>query len=96
MLLGCHDSSICLAAETVVPACFKTLMALLHTRHGSVRELSAVVLRQMTPSILGLADSGGAASSKSAPLSANPKHITAVRLRALQFTQDVARYSPPL
>ncbi len=66
-------------------------MALLHTRHGSVRELSAVVLRQMTPNILGLADSAGAAASKSVSTSANPKHIVAVRSQALHFTQDVAR-----
>ena len=68
-------------------------MALLHTRHGSVRELSAVVLRQMTSNILGLADSAGAAASKSASTSANPKHIIAVRLQALQFAKAVAKYA---
>jgi len=85
-------SSVCALADDVVKACFKTLMALLHTRHGSVRELSAVVLRQMTPNILGLADSAGAAASKSVSSSANPKHIMAIRSQALHFTQDVARY----
>lgn len=85
-------SPVCHLADDVVKACFKTLMALLHTRHGSVRELSAVVLRQMTPNILGLADSAGAAASKSVSSSANPKHIMAIRSQALLFTQDVARY----
>lgn len=68
-------------------------MTLLHTRHGSVRELSAVVLRQMTANILGLADSAGAAATKAVPASAHPKHLVAVRTQALKFVRDVARCS---
>ena len=89
-----HDritQSHLLTADSVTQACVKALMALLHTRHGSVRELSAVVLRQMTANILGLADSAGAAATKAVPTAAHPKHIAAVRLQALQFVQDVAR-----
>ena len=82
-----------MSADNVVQACFKTLMALLHTRHGSVRELSAVALRQMTANILGLADSTGAAATKAVPTSAQPKHIVAVRSQALKFVRDVARCS---
>lgn len=81
------------SADQVLQACFKALMALLHTRHGSVREVSAVVLRQMTTNILGLAESTGAAATKAVPTSANPKHIIAVRSQALKFVQDVARCS---
>ncbi|KAL3140652.1 hypothetical protein ABBQ32_005218 [Trebouxia sp. C0010 RCD-2024] len=80
-------------ADSVIQACFKALMALLHIRHGSVRELSAVVLRQMTANILGLADSTGAAATKAVPTAVHPKHIAAVRLQALQFVQDVSRHS---
>lgn len=82
-----------MSADSVVQACFKTLMALLHTQHGSVRELSAVVLRQMTANILGLADDIGAAATKAVPTSAHPKHIVAVRSQALSFVRDVARCS---
>lgn len=81
-----------LTADSVIQACFKALMALLHIRHGSVRELSAVVLRQMTANILGLADSTGAAATKAVPTAVHPKHIAAVRLQALQFVQDVSRF----
>lgn len=87
-LKGHNTQSNLLTADSIPQACFKALMAVLHTRHGSVRELSAVVLRQMTANILGLADSTGAAA---APSAAHPKHMAAVRLQALQFVQDVAR-----
>lgn len=83
-------SKLC-TADGIVQACFKALMALLHTRHGSVRELSAMVLRQMTASILGLAESAGNAATKAGSSGHNPKHIAAVRSQALQFAQDVAR-----
>lgn len=92
ILLGIFTSLQLMPADKVVQACFKTLMALLHTRHGSIRELSAVVLRQMTANILGLADSSGPAT-KAVPTSAHPKRIIAVRLQALKFVRDVARCS---
>ena len=87
---SCTTRSKLCTADSVVQACFKALLALLHTRHGSVRELSAMVLRQMTASILGLAENAGTVM-KSGPTTANPKHIAAVRSQALQFALDVAR-----
>ena len=51
-----------------------------------MRELSAAVLRQMTLSILGLADAAGSTGTKT-----NAKHVAAVRSQALQFAVDVAR-----
>ena len=91
---SCAWNAVRCTADTVVQACFKTLMTLLHTRHGSVRELSAQILRQMTASILRVADSSGPAANKTAQTAANSKQIAAVRTQALAFAQDVARWAP--
>lgn len=81
-------------ADAVMQAAFQALTALMHTRHGSVRELSAIVLRQMTPNILGIADSSGTSAAKTATaVNSNAKHAGIVRTSALAFIKEVARYN---
>lgn len=78
----------CCSADSVTNACFRALTEVLHTRHGSVRELAAVVLRQMTSNILGYGD---AASKATAQGTSNAKQTAAVRSQALAFVTEVAR-----
>ena len=84
-------------ADAVMQAAFQALTALMHTRHGSVRELSAIVLRQMTPNILGIADSSGTSAAKAATaVYRNAKQAGIVRTSALAFVKDIARYCQKL
>ena len=91
MFLQCRKQRMkaCCSADSTTKACFRALTAVLHTRHGSVRELAAIVLRQMTSNILG---HGDAASKATAQGTSNAKQTAAVRSHALAFVRDIVRY----
>ncbi|KAK9813253.1 hypothetical protein WJX72_011494 [[Myrmecia] bisecta] len=83
------------ASEAVVEACFKVLMALVRPIHGSLRETSAMVLRQLTAGVLGLAEAraGSADTSKAGSASAPDRRALAIRERILQFANDVVQHT---
>lgn len=69
-------------AGDLVAACFACLEQLLLGGHGSARDISARVLRNLTPTLLGTSGSSKGLASRSAAL---------LRSRTLQFATDAMR-----
>ena len=85
MILATHllNNSIVpwLCADEGVEACYTVLLELLDARHGSVLEISAIILRLLTPNVLGDA-------ARKLP---GERKCAAVRARALQFAKATLR-----
>lgn len=77
-------------------AAYTALLHLIQPRHGSLRDTAALLLRQMTPSILGVTEAAvSAAGGRAAAVAAvaDSWHAAAVRAAALDFTLQVQRWA---
>lgn len=77
--------------ELVAVASCTALLELLRPIHGAPAETAAILLRHLTPAVLGLstAASGGAGEAIKTSAAAPSKAALDCRLRALQFAKDV-------
>ncbi|KAK9803508.1 hypothetical protein WJX73_000161 [Symbiochloris irregularis] len=75
----------CTGSGTLIEACFACMGALLNPSHGSLRDTSARVLRNLTPALL--------ASGKAGAATAAGRAAQLMRSRTLQFACDALRQS---
>lgn len=79
------------AGESVVEACHAALLALLAPRHGQPADTAAILLRHLTPAVLGITKSAGTDAGQAVKTSAGgpSKAALASRSRAVQLAKAV-------